>query len=555
MSDMVGVFMVKLFNMSLAGSAVILPVLVLRLFLRRVPKTYSCMLWLLVLVRLLWPFTLSSPFSLLPVRAEALMEMPLTDGTMPWMNTGLSAIDGPVNVILMNTMMPTPEASADPAQIIAAIGGMIWLAGLLLFAGVNLFRFIKIKRHLRDAVPEDGVYYSDRIVMPMVLGFWRPRIYLPSMFLKEESREERKLVLAHEYCHVKRKDHLMKFAAFAALAVHWFNSLVWLAFVLLCRDLEMACDERVMRELGEETKKQYSLTLLRFSERQSGLFIPLAFGESHTKSRIKNILNYKKPAFWITAAILVLIGAAALALLTDPQSSDSGDFESGAISVIGGADGPTSIFIASQNTGEEGVDAAAMDLETAEKEPYGMAAELDYVSAGKIAMHGSFGYLSFLIRDGGDSGAHADLNRAVTLEEVGGLLMQGDSYTEVLGGKDAALIIPNAYGGGQRLLYAYYESTNKLTGPEPVPEEFWTAGADGSRLSDAPIEESGVTELSGLVRDTFGSQMIYGPVPVPEYDSNVYGFLAADGETLGDIWYGLWQADTGRIEKIKLFGK
>lgn len=133
--------------------------------------------------------------------------------------------------------------------------------------------------------------------------------------------------------------------------------------------------------------------------------------------------------------------------------------------------------------------------------------------------------------------------------------MQGDSYTEVIGGKDAALIIPNAYGGGERQLYAYYEMTNKLTGPEPVSEEFWTAGPGGSRLSDAPIEEGGVTELSGLVRDTFGSQMIYGPVPVPEYDSNVYGFLAADGENLGDVWYGLWWADTGRLEKIELFGK
>lgn len=551
MNDMVGTFMVKLFNMSLAGGAVILLVLVLRFFLRRLPKTYSCMLWLLVLVRLLWPFTVSTPFSLLPMRAEALVEMPAADGVIPWMNTGLSAIDGPVNVILMNTMMPAPEASADPAQIVAAIGGMIWLAGLLLFAGVNLFRFIIIKRNLRDSVPEDGVYYSDRITMPMVLGFWKPQIYLPSMFLKEESRGEKRLILAHEYCHMKRKDHLVKFAAFAALSVHWFNPLVWLAFTLLCGDLEMACDERVMGELGEESKKQYSLALLRFSERQSGLFIPLAFGESHTKSRIKNILKYKKPAFWITAAVLVLIGAAALTLLTDPQRPAAAS-----IGVIGGADGPTAIFIAGKTAGEEGREAAVLDIKTAENQPYGMAVELDYVSAGKIAMHGSFGYLSFLIQDDGDGGFLAGLNRAITLEEAGGLLMQGDSYTEVIGGETGALIIPNIYGGeGQKQIYSYHEAGNLLSGPETAPEEFWTAGAGISRLSDAPIEEGGVTELSGLVRDTFGSQMIYGPVSVPEYDSNVYGFLAADGENLGDVWYGLWWADTGRLEKIELFGK
>lgn len=589
----------KLLNMSFAGSAVILLVLVLRLFLKKAPKRYSCALWILVLIRLVWPFTIPSPLSLLPVNVEALVEIPMEEGTIPWLNTGISAIDEPVNLIFLESMMPEPENSVDPAQILGAVTGVVWFGGFVIFVGANLMRFTGMKRRLEDSVPgEEGVYYSDRISMPMVLGFLKPRIYLPSLFLKEDNETEKNFVLSHERCHIKRKDHLVKFAGFAALAVHWFNPLVWLAFVLFCRDLEMACDERVMGELGEGTKKEYSLALLRFSERQSGLFIPLAFGESHTKSRIKNILNYKKPAFWITAAAVLLLGAAAVTLLTDPDGKGirviggadgptsiflagklgggngggpdmpAGSYgeddkeeedDAAAIGIIGGADGPTSIFIAGKDTDGSSVKAEEMDLETAREQPYGMAVELDYVSGEKISMHGSFGYLSFQITQDGDNELYPVLERAVTLSELGGIHMQGDSYTEVFGGDHVALLLPDIYNpeAAVKKMYAYDEKTNTLSGPIDSSEEFWEELVKGwgGKYADAPIEEEYVQELSGKVREEFNSQLLYGPVVVPEYNMNVYGFLAADGENLGDVWYGLWWEGEGleRIVKILLF--
>lgn len=565
----------KLLNMSLAGGAVILVIAALRLLLRRVPKKYSCLLWLLALVRLLWPFTIPSPISLLPVNGESLVEMAAAGGAMPWLDTGIEAIDNPVNLVFLNNLMPEPAMSADPAQILFWILGNLWIGGLVVFTGVNLLRYGRMKRLLRQSVPgEDGACYSDHITMPMVLGFLKPKIYLPSRFLAEGKEEDKGFVLAHEKCHIKRKDPLVKLLAFAALAVHWFNPLVWLAFILLCRDLEMACDERVLEELGEEQKKGYSLALLHFAERNSGLFIPLAFGESHTESRIKNILNYKKPSFWIIAAVIVLVIAAAATLLTDPQKPDAkagaliGGEENGpgsalretdetqengdsSIAIVGGADGPTAIFVAGK-AGEGGIPAAQLDLEAAKPQPYGMAVELDYVGIEGISMHGSFGYLSFGFYQDENDRLRSQLKYAVSLEEAGPIQMQGDGYTEVFGSGDGAIIIPEFYGpqAGPKQLYAYYGQPNIISGPLEVPEDFW---ADEGAMRDAPIEEEYVLELSGLVREQFDSQMIYGPVIVPEYDMNVYGFLAADGENLEDVWYGLWWRDTARLEQIPLF--
>lgn len=568
-------FITKLLNMSLAGGAVVLIIAALRLVLRRVPKKYSCLLWLLALVRLLWPFTIPSPISLLPVNGESLVEMAAAGGAMPWLDTGIEAIDGSVNLVFLNNLMPEPEMSAEPAQILFWILGNIWIGGLVVFTGVNLLRYGRMKRLLRQAVPgEDGAYYSDHITMPMVLGFLKPRIYLPSQFLTEGREEDKSLVLAHEKCHIKRKDPLVKLLAFAALAVHWFNPLAWLAFILLCRDLEMACDERVLEELGEEQKKGYSLALLHFAERNSGLFIPLAFGESHTESRIKNILNYKKPSFWIIAVVIALVIAAAATLLTDPPKPDAearaliGGADSGpgavvretdetqerddsSIAIIGGADGPTAIYVAGK-VGEEGIPAAQPDLEAAKSQPYGMAVELDYVGIGGISMHGSFGYLAFEFHQDGNDRLRSQLKYAVSLEEAGPIQMQGDGYTEVLGSGDGAIIIPDFHNpqAGPKQLYVYNGQLNTISAPIEVSEDFWS---DEGALRDAPIEDEYAAELSGLVREQFGSQMIYGPVMVPEYDMNVYGFLAADGENLEDVWYGLWWRDIARIVQIPLF--
>lgn len=547
--------MLELFNMSLTGSAVILLVCVLRLLLKRTPKKYVCLLWLIPFLRLLMPVAIPSPLSLLPVNARSITEISVEGGSVPALNTGIGALDSTVNLILMEALAPEPLTSADPAQILLYFLQIIWIAGAALFVGINGFRYWRLKRRAADAVPgEPGVYYSDAIAMPMVLGIIRPRIYLPSMFLKEENSEEKRFILAHETAHKRRFDHLTKLLGFAALAVHWFNPLVWAAFFLFCRDMEMACDEHVMEEMGEEKKKGYSMALLQFETRRSALLIPLAFGESHTKSRIRNILNYKKPGFWVSIAAILLLAAAAVTLLTSPQQETPAS-----VAIIGGADGPTSIFLAGKIGGSGSSEptglAEQMDVEAARKNPYGVGVELDYVSAGKISLHGSFGYMSFSLSSGRNGGAK--LERAVTLSEAGQIWMQGDSYTEVAGNEDMALIVTNAYSpDAEHKIFFYSETANVIEEQEDseINQQILDF-ADQGVFQDAVLEDEYTKVLSGAVREQYGtgSQVIYGPAVIPETNSNIYGFLAADGENLEDIWYGIWNRDLGNLERIPLF--
>ncbi|MCI8453871.1 MAG: hypothetical protein HFE84_04570 [Lachnospiraceae bacterium] len=542
--------MIALLNRSLTGAALIILVLILRLLLGRFPKRYSCILWMIPFLRLLFSVSIPSPLALLPVNPEPILEAAVQDGRMPFVDTGLFVIDLPVNYALMSAMQPTPAASADPAPIYLFLFARLWLVGCGCFVGVNLFRYFTIKQRLADAFPgEDGVWYTDRISMPMVMGIRKPKAYLPSFLAKEENGREREWVLAHEQSHIRRYDPFMKLVAFAALALHWFNPLVWAAFFLYGQDVEMACDESVLERFGEERCKSYSEALLHFEERRSALFIPLAFGESHTKRRIKHILRYKRPAFWVTLLASVLTGAAAVALLTNPSRAS----KAGSIGIIGGADGPTAIFLAGKLTENGGSKTAEqLDVETAKKQPYGASVELDYVSAGRISLHGGFGYLAFLLEQGADGKPFAKPVCAVTLSEVGPIQMQGDAYTEIIGGEGIAMIIPAAYtADAPKRLYCYIEEGNvidDLTFSEQA-EELAASGA----YRDAKIEDEQVPQLAEQIRKEYGSELVYGPVAVPEYSANVYGFLASDGDRLKDVWYGLWWKEGGKIEKIALF--
>jgi len=348
--------------------------------------------------------------------------------------------------------------------------------------------------------------------------------------------------------------------------VHWFNPVVWAAYFMICRDMEMACDESVMGKLGELKKKDYSLALLHFEERRSLLLIPLAFGESHTKSRIKNILNYKKPGFWANLAAIFLLAFAVWALLTDPQNGRTAGKAASSVGIIGGADGPTSIFLAGKIGGDSGGNEAEMaDVGKIKGESYGTDVELDYVSAGKISLHGYFGYLSFVLPQAGSQGLHLELYRAATLSEAGPIRMQGDGYTEIIGGDGVAMILPEFYNSKveRKSVYLYYEEDNTIECLDNLEEDQLqnfvgairgSAGTDERKsLTDAKIEEPLLGELSELVSREYGAGVLYGPVVIPEFNSNTYGFLAADGGNVGDIWYGIWGRDIGRVTKLRLF--
>lgn len=557
--------MTELLNRSLTGAAVILAVLVLRLGMKRFPKKYVCLLWLAAFGRLLFFIPVPSASGLFPA-AEPLRQVAVEvdgrpgTGTVLQLSTGLEPVDSAVNELLWQLLEPAPLASADPVQIYAFAFQWLWLGGMAVLLLTGLFWYGLLKRRISDAVPAEEaqctvrgkrlerVYITDRIQMPMVLGIWKPRVLLPSACSGEERKGERELILAHEQAHRLRYDHVTKVFVFGVLVIHWFNPLAWAAFLLYCRDVEMACDEKVMEWLGEESRKPYSLALLRFEEERSALLIPLAFGESSARERIRHILNYRKPGSWMTALALLLAALAAGFFLMAPDGKPQD-----AVSIIGGADGPTSIFLAGkvgEGDGEEKAPAAVLDLEKAKKEAYGAAAELDWVSGGKISLHGSFGYLSFLLKANGKS----ELAAAFTLEEAGPIVVQGDQYTEVVGGRDSALVVAEAYKeGGDSRIFWYLEDGGTV---EPLPEdmtELFLEQSGSGVFRDAPLAEEYRQQVEEKIAEIPGNHLVYGPVEIPETDSIICGFLAADGPDLEDLWYGIWYEMDGRIEKYVLF--
>ena len=584
--------MTELLNRSLTGGVVILAVLALRLMMRRFPRKYVCILWLAAFGRLLFFIPVPAASSLFPA-AEPLQQAAVEVdgrpgmGTVLQLSTGLELVDSAVNELLWQLLEPSPAASADPVQIYAFAFQWLWLGGMAVLLLTGLFRYGLLKRRISDAVPAEEtqctvrgkrlerVYITDRIQMPMVLGIWKPRILLPSACSGEGRKEERELILAHEQAHRLRYDHVTKVFVFGVLVIHWFNPLAWAAFLLYCRDVEMACDEKVMEWLGEESRKPYSLALLRFEEERSVLLIPLAFGESSARERIRHILNYRKPGSWMTALALLLAALAAgfFLMAPDGKAQDAVSIIGGAdgptsiflagktgdgqtaesFSIIGGADGPTSIFLAGkvgEGDGEEKAPAAVLDLEKAKKEPYGAAAELDWVSGGKISLHGSFGYLSFLLKANGKS----ELAAAFTLEEAGPIVVQGDRYTEVVGGRDSALVVTEAYKeGGDSRIFWYLEDGGTV---EPLPEDMTKLFLEQSGsgvFRDAPLAEEYRQQVEEKIAEIPGNHLVYGPVEIPETDSIICGFLAADGPDLEDLWYGIWYEMDGRIEKYVLF--
>ena len=557
--------MTELLNRSLTGGVVILAVLALRLMMRRFPRKYVCILWLAAFGRLLFSIPVPAASSLFPA-AEPLQQAAVEVdgrpgmGTVLQLSTGLEPVDSAVNELLWQLLEPSPATSADPVQIYAFAFQWMWLGGMAVLLLTGLFRYGLLKRRISDAVPAEEaqctvrgrrlerVYITDRIQMPMVLGIWKPRILLPSACSGEGRKEERELILAHEQAHRLRYDHVTKVFVFGVLVIHWFNPLAWAAFLLYCRDVEMACDEKVMEWLGEESRKPYSLALLRFEEERSALLIPLAFGESSARERIRHILNYRKPGSWMTALALLLAALAAGFFLMAPDGKPQD-----AVSIIGGADGPTSIFLAGkvgEGDGEEKIPAAVLDLEKAKKEAYGAAAELDWVSGGKISLHGSFGYLSFLLKANGKS----ELAAAFTLEEAGPIVVQGDRYTEVVGGRDSALVVTEAYKeDGDSRIFWYLEDGGTV---EPLPEDMTNLFLEQSSsgvFRDAPLAEEYRQQVEEKIAEIPGNYLVYGPVEIPETDSIICGFLAADGPDLEDLWYGIWYEMDGRIEKYVLF--
>ncbi len=311
----------KLLNMSITASYLCLAVLLVRLLLKKAPKAISCALWALVGLRLLFPFSLESVLSLIP-SAEPLPEDILLSPT-PTINSGIPAINSVVNPVISGSLAPNPGDSVNPMQVITTVAGYVWVIGMIAMLVYMLITYLRVRGKVTEAVKIEGnVYECDHVDTPFILGVIRPRIYLPSSM----NEADRAFVIAHEQAHLRRLDHVWKPLGFLLLTVYWFNPLLWLGYVLLCRDIELACDEKVIRELGTDIKKQYSETLINCSvPRRAISACPLAFGEVGVKGRIKSVLNYKKPAFWIILVAVVALVVTGVCFLTDPPRDSNYD--------------------------------------------------------------------------------------------------------------------------------------------------------------------------------------------------------------------------------------
>ena len=313
---MAAVFL-KLLNLSISASWLVLAVLVLRLVSKRSPKWMNVLLWGIVALRLVLPFSIESALSLIP-SAETVSPVAVQSAPAPTITSGVSVIDNAVNPSLSEHFAAVPTASVNPLYVWTEIAGWVWLIGLGAMLLYALASYLRLRRRVSVSLPiQDNIYLCDAISSPFILGVVKPHIYLPSG-LDEVQRQN---VLSHERAHLARRDHWWKPLGFALLAVYWFNPVLWLAYALLCRDIELACDERVIRTMDESAVKTYSTVLLACSmPRKAVITCPLAFGEVGVKERVKNALHYKKPAFWVVAASVAVCVVVAVCFLTNPPT-------------------------------------------------------------------------------------------------------------------------------------------------------------------------------------------------------------------------------------------
>lgn len=313
---MAAVFL-KLLNLSISASWLVLAVLALRLVSKRSPKWMNVLLWGIVALRLMLPFSIESALSLIP-SAETVSPAVVQFDPAPTITSGVSVIDNAVNPALSEHFAAAPTASVNPLYVWTEIAGWVWLIGLGAMLLYALVSYLRLRRRVSVSLcVRENIYLCDAISSPFILGVVKPRIYLPSG-LDEVQRQN---VLSHERAHLTRRDHWWKPLGFALLAVYWFNPVLWLAYALLCRDIELACDERVIRTMDESAVKTYSTVLLACSmPRKAVITCPLAFGEVGVKERVKNALHYKKPAFWVVAASVAVCIVVAVCFLTNPPT-------------------------------------------------------------------------------------------------------------------------------------------------------------------------------------------------------------------------------------------
>lgn len=302
-------------NMSISAGWIVIAVILLRLLLKKAPKWITVLLWGIVAVKLICPFSFESTLSLIP-SAETLNANMMMNHN-PTINTGISPINNTINPIIYSYISSKAADSVNPLEVLIPTLSLVWLAGIavmLIYAAISYYR---LHKKVRTAVlMHDNIFQSEAVISPFILGTIKPKIYLP-FNINEADIDS---IIKHEQAHIQRKDYWWKPLGFLLLTLYWFNPLIWVGYVFLCRDIELACDERVIKTLTIEEKADYSQTLLMCSiNRRLITACPVAFGEVGVKTRIKSILSYKKPAFWLVLVAIVISIITAICFLTSPK--------------------------------------------------------------------------------------------------------------------------------------------------------------------------------------------------------------------------------------------
>ncbi len=346
---------IKIFNMSVAAAWIVPIVIVLRLFLKKAPKWTVCLLWGIVGIRLSFPFSFKSIMSLLP--SARTIPPDILTSPRPQIHSGIPSLNSTVNPILEETARESALRGESFMEGLMTAAVVAWICGLLLILLYGVFSYLRLKKRVAPSLKlDDRIYLCDNIDTPFILGVVRPNIYLPSTL----SDTEAKYVIAHERAHLKRLDHIIKPIGFVLLAIHWFNPFIWAAYILLCRDIEKACDERAIKDLDKESKKGYLEALLSCSIKSRIISAcPLAFGEVGVKSRVRSVLSYKRPALWIIIAAVIASVILSVCFLTDPKEDKKPQTVSNPV-----------ITFLGQGTDRDGVSLIISDYDLTGKDPF-----------------------------------------------------------------------------------------------------------------------------------------------------------------------------------------
>ncbi len=468
---MEGLFL-SVLKMSLTASYVSLFVILIRFPLKKAPKVITYALWSVVAFRLICPFSFESMFSFLPQNLAVISQK-----TSYQQNVQASRnIISPEIFVSRSQSVAATDFGADPLQMCIQAGTYLWILGIASMLVYSMVSVVILKKRLRNSrYVELNIYEVDNLKTPFVLGLFKPRIFIPVRL----DVEEKSYIIRHEQTHIRRLDHIIKPFAFLILSIHWFNPLVWVAFILMSTDMELSCDERVIKEMGNGIKRNYSNSLLSLA---SGKRIlngsPLAFGEGNVKGRIKNVLNYKKPGFWGVAVVIIVVVAISVGLLANPRINSA--LESTAAEWSKG-----------QNMGAD-------------------FPILDYASDKIVIFHGYFGLFVYEL----DSGKFIN---TLDLQAIGCEATQGDNYCEVSVSSDGNRIQLHPASSENMYLYTLSDSKMKEVVYEPMEDKF-----DGL-ISTADVMSS----------DKIGN-CSYSSV---KFDNGKLGYLQASEWTIDSLTY------------------